>query len=252
MTDKRPDRLRRFYPAALSGMLILTGICLMVQCFRIYTAPEGIFTPEIVSAYFRPIAIPCYLCLVMVILGFFLPADTKKLPPEKNYALILEKLHAKTDLDACSEELRAAVKKEQSLRRQMKYMTFFLCCTGAVEFFRYALQPEAFHQHEINASMLGAMACLVPCVLIPFGCGVYSAYKSKESLRREIDLLRSADAPRISPAEITKKESKAPVIARWAVLAAAIAILVYGYITGGTADVLTKAINICTECVGLG
>ena len=29
-------------------------------------------------------------------------------------------------------------------------------------------------------------------------------------------------------------------------------ILVYGFFAGGTADVLTKAVNICTECVGLG
>lgn len=39
---------------------------------------------------------------------------------------------------------------------------------------------------------------------------------------------------------------------RWVILVAAVIILVYGYMHGGTADVLTKAINICTECVGLG
>ena len=36
------------------------------------------------------------------------------------------------------------------------------------------------------------------------------------------------------------------------ILAVAVSILIYGYMNGGTADVLTKAINICTECVGLG
>ncbi len=29
-------------------------------------------------------------------------------------------------------------------------------------------------------------------------------------------------------------------------------LLVFGALTGGFADVLTKAINICTECIGLG
>ncbi|MBQ8580085.1 MAG: thioredoxin [Oscillospiraceae bacterium] len=28
--------------------------------------------------------------------------------------------------------------------------------------------------------------------------------------------------------------------------------IAYGAAAGGTADVLTKAVNICTECVGLG
>ena len=39
---------------------------------------------------------------------------------------------------------------------------------------------------------------------------------------------------------------------RWALVCLAVAVLVYGFCTGGTADVLTKAKNICTECVGLG
>ncbi len=29
-------------------------------------------------------------------------------------------------------------------------------------------------------------------------------------------------------------------------------LILFGFFTGGTADVLTKAVNICTECVGLG
>ena len=41
-------------------------------------------------------------------------------------------------------------------------------------------------------------------------------------------------------------------IPRLAILFVAVFCFVYGFITGGTADVLTKAINICTECIGLG
>ncbi|MBQ8627442.1 MAG: thioredoxin [Agathobacter sp.] len=41
-------------------------------------------------------------------------------------------------------------------------------------------------------------------------------------------------------------------ITRCAILAIGVFFLVYGFITGGTADVLAKAINICTECIGLG
>ena len=39
---------------------------------------------------------------------------------------------------------------------------------------------------------------------------------------------------------------------RLALLCVGIGILVYGFFAGGTADVMTKAVNICTECVGLG
>ncbi|MBQ8494361.1 MAG: thioredoxin [Clostridia bacterium] len=41
-------------------------------------------------------------------------------------------------------------------------------------------------------------------------------------------------------------------IARCAVLVLGIVLLVWGALENGAADVLTKAINICTECIGLG
>ncbi|MBR6784589.1 MAG: thioredoxin [Clostridia bacterium] len=48
-----------------------------------------------------------------------------------------------------------------------------------------------------------------------------------------------------------KKTSIVPAL-RFSVLLIALVLLIYGYILGGTADVLTKAVNICTECIGLG
>lgn len=39
---------------------------------------------------------------------------------------------------------------------------------------------------------------------------------------------------------------------RLALLCIGIGIFAYGFFAGGTADVMTKAVNICTECVGLG
>lgn len=256
MTVQRTGSWRRIYGYALSAVLILSGICLMVQCCRIYFTGEGTFSPEIVAAHFAPIAIPVYLCLVMAILGFvldiFLPAEPGKKAVEKNYQLILEKLHAKTDLAACEESLRSAVTKEQKARKCHKIVSILLLVLGSVIFLSYALQADSFHQRDITPSLIQAMKLLIPCMAVPFGYAVFAAYHSRASILREIELLKSAGANR-SPAPVSPAPSgKAAVIARWAVLAVALAILVYGYAAGGTADVLTKAINICTECVGLG
>ncbi len=61
-------------------------------------------------------------------------------------------------------------------------------------------------------------------------------------------------APRKRPAA---KAETAPAPLRLlsvktALLCLAIILLLFGFFTGGTMDVLTKAVNICTECVGLG
>lgn len=47
----------------------------------------------------------------------------------------------------------------------------------------------------------------------------------------------------------TDNETK---ITRLVILGVAIAVLILGFAIGGYADVLTKAVNICTECIGLG
>ena len=39
---------------------------------------------------------------------------------------------------------------------------------------------------------------------------------------------------------------------RLVVFCAAVALIVVGVLNGGVGDVLMKAINICTECIGLG
>ena len=36
------------------------------------------------------------------------------------------------------------------------------------------------------------------------------------------------------------------------IIATAAALIIFGIINGGARDVLIKAINICTECIGLG
>jgi len=256
MTVQRAQRYRRSYGIVLSAVLVITGILLMIQCCSIYYTGEGTFSPEIVAAHFAPVAIPCYLSLAMVVLGFvlngILPGDTKKISPEKNYPLILEKLHAKTDLSACDESLRSAVTKEQKARKCHKIVSISLLAVCSGIFLSYALQGENFHQREITDSLIRAMYLLIPCAVIPFGYGIFTAYHNRASIRREIELLKQAGANRPPVPAAAVPSGKGVNIARWAVLAVAVAILVYGYIAGGTADVLTKAINICTECVGLG
>ena len=80
---------------------------------------------------------------------------------------------------------------------------------------------------------------------------VFVAYRGIRSMEAEIELLKTVPAEaKITPAKETGKDRMAVI--RVAVIAVAIICLIYGFCTGGTADVLTKAVNICTECVGLG
>ena len=97
--------------------------------------------------------------------------------------------------------------------------------------------------------MTKATVWLLVCMTVPFGFAVFTAYYAKASIQKEIDLLKSAGVtPSRSPAAPAKDLSWI----RWAILGIASVCIVLGLFTGGTKDVLTKAVNICTECIGLG
>lgn len=250
--------IRLVYGIVLSVMTVIAGICLIAACIGIYqSGGEQIYTAEKVAAAFAEISGPVYWCLAMIVLGFILdfalPNTDKKRKPEKNYAAILERLLAKRDLDSCPEETRQAIQKEQTLRRRDSILCLVLlgvCCGG---FLIYGANPANFHQTEINGSMAKAVVILFCCLAVPFGFSIGAAYRGKASLQRQIELVKTIPA-----GEKRSGQSPAPaanrgiMIARCVLTSVAVILLVYGFFAGGTADVLTKAINICTECVGLG
>lgn len=256
MTTQHSDRIRRIYSIVLSTVLVIAGLCLMAACYRIYTTADGTFSREIVAAHFGRIAFPVYLCLALVIGSFllelFFPGTVKKVVSEKNELLILQRLQNKTDLENCDTNLQAAVRKERRSRKCHKAVTLLVLAAGSVIFLCYALNGNNFHQREITDSLIQAMYLLIPCMAVPFGYAVFAAYHSRASIRREISLLKQAESTRSPAPAAAVPSGKTGTILRWVILAVAAVLLIWGYCIGGTADVLTKAINICTECVGLG
>ena len=116
------------------------------------------------------------------------------------------------------------------------------------------MNSSNFDSVDITGSMVNAMYVLLPCMFVPFLYGVFSVFYSRSSIKREIALAKDAIAAGAA-SNVAKevKDRTAPLLyLRWGLLAVGICLLVYGFWAGGTEDVLTKAVNICTECVGLG
>lgn len=64
---------------------------------------------------------------------------------------------------------------------------------------------------------------------------------------------KPARAPIIAPAKMKgQPETKRRITLRAALTALAALLLILGAFNGGLNDVLVKAVNICTECIGLG
>ena len=259
MTKDTISRLRRIYGAVLGVSIAAAGLCLMAACFGIYRSGDQAFSREAVAAAFRPIALPVYLCLALVLGGFLLhlvfPPEAKKPAAGKQDLLTLQRLHDKTDLSQCGEPLLSAITEEQKRRKRRSSIRTGLLALSSVIFLAYILSGDRFLLPDINSSMIRAMTVLLPCLAVTFGYAVFAAYRNAASVKKEIGLMKQANAaaprkPDPKPAPVNQDVKLKRI--RGAVLLLAAALLVYGFLSGGAADVLTKAINICTECVGLG
>ena len=250
----KKDTLRRLhliYGAVLGIVMVAAGVCLIVQCLDIYRS--GSYTRQAVAEHFAPIAVPIYLCLALVIGGFILkfalPNQAGKSRTVQR-AMVLANLHARRDLGQATPEVVAEVSREQRLRRRNTTIAWALLVVGSVVFLSYGCNPGNFGT-DITASMITAMWVLLPCLAVPFLWAVYAAGQAAKSMDREIALMKQAPAGTPSPTG-PDKEARLVRTLQVVCLGVGLVILVAGFVSGGTADVLTKAINICTECIGLG
>jgi len=258
MTKQTIKTIRTVYAIALSISILIASLCLMAACVEIYRSGDQPFTSQSVAESFAGIAFPVYLCVALIAGGFILDpllvTDNTKRSVQKQYSLILRKLHESYDVSTGTQA--ADIRALQRSRKLHRTVSGALLVLGAIIFLIYGLNPHNYHQTEINTSMIRAMWVLFPCLAVPFGYAVFTAYHTRRSMIKEIELVKQAIADGCPKAE--PRADRQPVkngkknILRWAMLCLAVGILVYGFFAGGTADVLTKAVNICTECVGLG
>lgn len=246
--------IRLIFGIILSLSLIVAGLCLIGACISIYQSGDRPFSREAVALYFSQIQVPVYLALALTvggfILSFALPAEKGKKKADKDYAAILKRLWEKRDVSFCGPTLLKDIEKQQKSRKLHTYISISLLALGSLAFLIYAVNPGNFPSSDITGSMARGSLVMLACLTVPFGYAVFTAYFTRASIKKEIELVKGIAPSREASAATVVKESKN--ILRWVLLCAAVGILVYGYFAGGTADVLTKAVNICTECVGLG
>lgn len=258
MTAKR---IRQVYGIVLSIALIAAGLCLMWACWQVYTSgPEHPYNAQSIAKAFAPISIVVYIALGLtlgsILLHIFLPQEKEKRKVEKNYSLMLQKLHEKNDLNGCGDEkLVAAIGKEQKKRILHSCITLLLLAVGFVVVLCYSLNMKNVYSGDAHAStdkIKLTAAVMLCCFAIPFGYGIWTAYYQKASIRRELELMKMVASPRKDPLPAPKAQPKWMAYIPYVGLAAAIALIVVGYLGDGHMGVLTKAIEICKECVGIG
>lgn len=253
MSEKVGRRIRFIYGAVTGCSCIWAGFCLIAGAVGIYRSGERPYTREAVATAFQGISVFVYIALALVVLGFllslFLPATSEKgqLPPGH---MTLHRLHRKLDVSQ-SPSLAADIAALQRKRRLHQSITGALLGIGSVIFLIYACNGSNFHPQDINGSVAKAVILLLLCLSIPACYGIFAKYAVQRAEAEEIHLLLKYGVKRTDPLT-AQKHDRALLAIRLVLLTVAVGITLYGLLCGGTLDVLTKAVNICTECIGLG
>lgn len=257
MTKKSTFSIHKAFDILLSLSFWVAGICLICGCLTIYFSGEQPYSREAVAEIFEKIAIPVYFCLFLTVISIIWqlisPKSRNTKTSFKDYTSLINKLSAKKDLAADNNDIFEAISKEKALRKTHMLIRTAIICVSSIVFLCYALNSANFHQTEINTSMIRAMLVMLPCLAVSFGYSVFTAYLNRNSYERELDLIKKLPASTNNASdEAVLKKCNSALIIKIALVIVALCIIIYGYFTGGTTDVLTKAINICTECIGLG
>lgn len=260
MSDSTKKKIRLIYGIALSVMLIVTGILLMVSCVRVYQIGARPFTPENISAAFSKISVFVWITvgalLVGAVLALILPEEKKKPLALKDKKDTLARLLERLNPDAVSVELRAKMDAEKKSCKYLRIATILLCVAVAIPALVYALDFRHFGA-DYDQSVVLACAWILPCTFASMGIALASSFLENASIERQISLAKTAmietrDSLVTPAAKESKQDNRVVTAVRIAIAAIAIVFMVAGILNGGMADVLSKAINICTECIGLG
>lgn len=260
-------RIHLIYGIVLIASIFVAGICLMAACYGIYQAglqsgASQIYSPDIVAEAFSFIAVPVYICLVLVIGSFILslalPVPEKKPAIPKNRLLILSRLQAKTDLSKCDSQLQTELQHQQQSRKHHAIFSAIVLILCVIVFLAYALAPGRWPEEvsQVTNSVKQVALALLISLILPFLAAVCTAVHNQRSLDKEIALMKQANAqapmqPTAAPSQESKSSPWAAVL-RYGILGIAIISILYGYSNNGFIDVIAKAAAICTECVGLG
>ncbi len=280
MQEKTCKTVRLCYGIALSLMTAVTGALFIWQTLDIYlSGGSRPFTREIVLERLNRIAPAFWIWVVMVAVGFIIWevfAVSCKRAPLKDDCYALRRLKKRVPQKVGESGLASlkAVKRGELINLIVKLCAAALCLAGVAYGIAYLATSANFPKTDVNGEMLNMAAHLAPCVfaalLILCGVTLYLSISAKKQLPHVKQLIASAKSDEKNGVEavyVTGNTAVADLYGRWkalsnhkyfilgvriAIAVFAVTFIILGIVNGNMRAILIKAINICTECIGLG
>ncbi len=273
ISPKTCKTVRLVYGAVFSAFTVVVGALFIWQVLKIYGdgAAAGLSSPfsrEKVSAGLKVIAAPFWIWIAMIFAGFILwevfPCQKPALRTDARYALYRLKKRMPANV---TEEYRSQFCYVKNQERILKILWIICAAAGvcfAIGAIVYLAIPSHFPNIDVNGEILDMVKVILPCVFVEFllCCGV-AVFEGK-SAQKQLEYVKQLVKAPAAEAEVSKfgafigkvksaLGNKYVILGvRIAVGAIGVAFVIAGVFNQSIKDVLVKAINICTECIGLG
>lgn len=268
MQENRKRLLKSIYTVCFSVLTVVVGLLFIVQAWSIFRSAErNAFTVARISQHFHQIVVPVAFWVLAlignIVLGYVYPDEQERLKP---YFETSERVN----------RLKRRLPENSLLRRRDKtdYICLAVGCAALVlavaasvvslvylldKSYAPILNESIFVESDAMTDRLvrvlvwsaSGMMLLLAAVIL----GDTFAKKKEEKIKREIaeNAVKGIRVPAAKAEKRTAKEhTKLLWIIRGGVAVVGIVCVITGICNGGMADVLKKAIQICTQCIGLG
>ena len=283
---EKSEKFRLLYSIFLGVFTVAMGIAIICVAADIYYSGKGtgvVYTREIVSERLLSLAIPLIFLIAAIIFGAIFPlyqVKAKRRPEDT-----LKKLNNKIPQSGEGEYSAAlsAYKKAATVRLVAWLVAIAVVLASSIATLVYLVRAAKGATMNDTEEIFALVKHILPWLAAAFAtmiaatvaCGVFAGKqvaaaktmiktgdRSGGTQKPELAIETKAKAVFSKPAFAWIGKSVAAVKSAWdkpafiwavrgALFVVAVVFIVLGIINGGAADVLTKAIKICSECIGL-
>lgn len=269
---EKSAKIRLIYAIFLGVFTVAVGLAIICVAADIYYSGKGtdvIYSRAIVGEKLTALAIPLIFLIAAIILGAVFPLY--KVKAARTPESTLSKLKSRIPQSGESVEFTAAqnaYKKAAIIRLVAWLVALAVALAGAIATLCYLVDTANFSgntSEKVTEEIFALVKNVLPWLCVAFaaliGATVTSGIFANKQAAAAKTMIKNGDkatvAKKAEPKFITFIKS---IIAKpaftWAVrgciFAVAVVFIILGIINGGANDVLLKAINICSECIGLG
>ncbi|MCM1306012.1 MAG: hypothetical protein NC037_01930 [Bacteroides sp.] len=265
---EKAQRIRWIYAVFIALFTVAIGIAIICEAADIYYSGKGsgvIYSREIVGARLEKLAIPLIIYLVAVIAGVIFPIHEVKADnlSEETVKKLRERMPASGEGEEYA-TAQKAYKKYVWIRNGAWLFAILFALACGIASLCYVANTAHFSGDDISAEILNMVRLVLPLTLVSLvllaAASIVNGVIAKRQVKEMKTLIRLGEGEKEeSVAETALNEVKTVTrhratvwTVRGVVLAIGVVFVIAGALNGGAHDVLIKAINICTECIGLG